>query len=131
MLEILSISIDKAALRQLDGIQKRLGYKSRSKLLRNAVMGMLSDYESIDSLKGNVESVFVLTYGDSEKNRVSDLLHRFEGTIETETHHHHSGACIDVLNISTDAKRTIEILGALKKSKSIYSVTYSVIPKTK
>lgn len=130
-MEILSISIDKEALRRLEQVQKRLGYKSRSKMLRNAVLGMIQDYDKLESLTGNVESVFVLTYSESEKNHVSDILHRFEDTIETEVHHHHSGMCIDVLNINTKAQRTRDIFGALKGSKCIYSVTYSVVPEAK
>lgn len=73
-MEILSISIDKEALAQLNAIQKKLGFKSRSKMLRNAVFNMLKDYEALDSLKGDVESVFVLTYKEPEKNHVSDTL---------------------------------------------------------
>jgi len=130
-LEILSISIDKEALEQLEEVQKKLGYKSRSKMLRNAVLSMVQDYDKLDSLSGNVESVFVLTYADAEKNHVSDILHKFEDTIETEVHHHHSSTCIDVLSIHTNAKRTRDIFGTLKRSKCIYSVTYSVVPETK
>jgi metal-responsive CopG/Arc/MetJ family transcriptional regulator len=130
-LEILSISIDKEALRQLEEVQRKLGFKSRSKLLRSAIQSLLKDYEGLELLTGSVESVFVLTYGESEKNHVSNLLHRFEDTIETETHHHHSDTCIDVLNISATARVTRELFGTLKKSKCIYSITYSVVPKSK
>jgi metal-responsive CopG/Arc/MetJ family transcriptional regulator len=110
-------------------VQKLLGFKSRSKMLRNAILGMTKDYEVLDSLKGNVESVFVLTYDESEKNNVSDILHKFEDAIKTELHQHNSGTCIDVLNIHTDAKMVREIFGILKRNKSIYSVTYVVIKK--
>lgn len=130
-MEILSVSIDKEALQQLKEVQKRLGFKSRSKLLRSAIQSLLKEYEGLESLSGNVESVFVLSYAESEKNHVSDILHKFEDTIETEMHHHHSGTCIDVLNIDTSAKTTREFFNTLRKSKSIYSVTYSIIKNKK
>jgi CopG family transcriptional regulator, nickel-responsive regulator len=129
-MEILSISIDDDTLKQLNDVQKLLGFKSRSKMLRNAILGMTKEYDVLDSLKGNVESVFVLTYDESEKNNVSDILHKFEDAIKTELHQHNSGTCIDVLNIHTDAKMVREIFGTLKRNKSIYSVTYVVIRKT-
>ncbi|MDE1825606.1 MAG: ribbon-helix-helix protein, CopG family [Candidatus Micrarchaeota archaeon] len=130
-LEILSISIDKDALRQLEEVQKRLGYKSRSKMLRNAILGMVHDYEAFDALKGEVECIFVLTYSEAEKNHVSDVLHRFGKVIKTELHQHHSGTCIDILNINAPAKKTREFFGVLKRNKCIYSVTYSIIRDTK
>lgn len=129
-LEILSISIDDNTLKQLKEIQKSLGFKSRSKMLRSAIFSMVKDYEVLDSLKGNIESVFILTYPESEKNNVSDILHKFEDDIKTELHQHNSGTCIDVLNINADAKKVREMFGVLKKSKSIYSATYVVIRKT-
>ncbi len=127
-MEILSISIDKEELKQLEEIQKRLGFKSRSKMLRNAIMSLQKDYGGLDSLKGEVESVFVLTYDNAEKNHVSNLLHRFEKNIKTELHqHHHTGTCIDILNIEANAKETRELYSTLKANKCVYSVNYSII----
>lgn len=128
-MEILSISIDDETLERLNEIQKLLGFKSRSKMLRNAILGMAKEYEALDTLTGNVESVFILTYAEFKKNNVSDVLHRFEDAIKTELHQHNSGTCIDVLNINTDAKRMREMFGALKRNKSVYSVTYVIIKK--
>ena len=130
-MRILSISIDKEAMRQLDAVQKQLGIKSRSKLLRNAILNMLKEYETLDSLSGNIEVIFLLTYKESEKNHVSDMLHRFEDYIKTDLHQHRHGTCIDVLNVEANAKTTRELFAALKGSKCIYSVTYSVIKDTK
>lgn len=129
-MEILSISMDDESLKRLNEVQKRLGFKSRSKMLRSAVLSMIKDYDVIDSLKGNVKTIFVLTYNEHEKNNVSDLLHKYEDAIKTELHQHTSGTCIDVLNIQTDAKRVKEIFSNLKRDKSIYSVTYMVIRKS-
>ena len=129
-MEILSISIDNEALKRLNEVQKMLGFKSRSKMLRNAILGMAKEYEVLEALKGKVESVFVLTYSDSKKNNVSDILHGFEDAIKTELHQHNSGTCIDVLNINADAKTMRKIFGALKRSKSVNSVTYTIIRKT-
>jgi metal-responsive CopG/Arc/MetJ family transcriptional regulator len=112
---------------QLEKAQKRLGFKSRSKMLRSAVLSLLNDYEKLDALAGSVESVFVLAYSEPEKNRVSDLLHGFKDAIKTELHQHHSGTCVDVLNIYTTAKKTRNLFGLLKQSKCVHSVTYSVI----
>lgn len=129
-MEILSISIDREALERLNKVQKKLGFKSRSKLLRNAVLGMLKDYEALDALNGNVESIFVITYPESERNHVSGLLHKFKGAVRSEIHQHHSNVCLDILDINADAKDVSALFGVLKKTKCIYSVTYSIIPRS-
>jgi metal-responsive CopG/Arc/MetJ family transcriptional regulator len=127
-MEILSISIDREALERLNGIQKRLGFKSRSKLFRNAVLDMLKDYEALDALSGRAESIFVITYPESESNHVSSLLHRFKRVVRSEIHQHNSNVCFDILDIDADAKDVRALFGVLKKTKCIYSVTYSLIP---
>lgn len=129
-MEILSISMNKEDLARLGRLQKKLGFHSRSKMLRTAIMSLVEDYESLESLSGSLESVFVLSYGESDKNRISDLLHGFKGAIKTELHQHNAGTCVDVLNIHTTAEKTRELFGALKKSKYVYSVTYSIVNGT-
>jgi metal-responsive CopG/Arc/MetJ family transcriptional regulator len=123
----MSVSIDDETLHELDDVQRKLGVKSRSKLLRNAVLHMLQEYETLDALSGNVESLFVLKYKTSEKNHVSDMLHMFEDSIRTELHQHSSGTCIDVLDIRADADKTRKLFAELKRSKCVRSVTCTVI----
>ncbi|MEM3839369.1 MAG: ribbon-helix-helix protein, CopG family [Candidatus Micrarchaeaceae archaeon] len=126
-MEILSISMDKEELKRLEEIQKKLGFRSRSKMLRSALESLSKEYGSIGSLKGNVESVFILAYPDSKKDKVSDVLHKFEDSIKSELHHHHGGTCIDILNLETSAETTKEFFGIVKSSKYIASATYSIV----
>ena len=128
-MEIISMSLDEEMLKQLNAIQEKFGFKSRSKMLRNAVLGMVKDYQVLDSLKGNVEAIFVITYKQTEKNHVSDILHKFEDMIKTELHQHNSGICVDILNISGSAQNVRELFGMMKRNRSVYSVTYSIINK--
>lgn len=126
-MEILSISIEKSALKRLNEMQGKLGFKSRSKMLQAAVQSMLKDYERLESLKGRVEILFVLTYKESERNHVSNILHGFKDTIRTEMHQHGGGIGIDIFNISADALDIAKVFKELKKSKCIYSVNYYIL----
>jgi metal-responsive CopG/Arc/MetJ family transcriptional regulator len=128
---ILSISIDGETLRRLNAIQHVLGFKSRSKLLRNAVLGVLNEYETLESLRGNVQSVFVLTYKKNEKGHVFELLHKFEDSIRTELHQHSGGTCIDVLGVNASAEGTRKLFGALKKCKCVFAVNCTVVSRAK
>src|SRR5512143_1007661 len=126
-MEIISISLDKDTLDELDRIQGSLGFKSRSKLLRATISSLLNEYRIMESLKGHVDSVFVVTYKESEKHRVSDLLHNFEDCIKTVVHQHHVGICLEVMIICADAERIRELFGTLKKDKGVRSVSCSVL----
>jgi metal-responsive CopG/Arc/MetJ family transcriptional regulator len=126
-MEIISISLDKDTLAELDRTQASLGFKSRSKLLRATINSLLNEYRIMESLKGHVDSVFVVTYKESEKHRVSDLLHKFEDCIKTDVHQHHVGLCLEVLILCAEAERVRELFGTLKKDKGVRSVSCSVL----
>ncbi|MFN7990963.1 MAG: CopG family ribbon-helix-helix protein [Candidatus Micrarchaeia archaeon] len=126
-MEIISISLDKDTLGELDRIQESLGFKSRSRLLRATISSLLNEYKIMESLKGHVDSVFVVTYKESEKHNISDLLHDYEDSIKTVVHQHHVGICLEVLIICADAERIRELFGMLKKEKGVRSVSCSVL----
>lgn len=128
-LEILSVSIDDETLGQLKEIQKKLGFKSRSKLLRIAIQGIMKDYQELDSHSGSIECVFMVMYDEEEKNHVSDIIHRFKKMINTEVHHHSFGRELEILIMRGDAKEVGRFFTTVKKSKCIYSVNYSIIKK--
>lgn len=126
-MEIISISLDRETLDELDKIQENLGFKSRSKLLRATIASLLNEYRIMETLKGHVDSVFVLTYRESEKHRVSDVLHKYDECIKTVVHQHHVGICIEVLIVCADADKIRELFGLLKKDKGVRSVSCSVL----
>ena len=126
-MEIISISLDKQTLDELDRIQADMGFRSRSKLLRSSLSSFLNEYKIMESLKGHTDSVFVVTYKESEKHRVSDLLHTFEDSIKTVVHQHHVGICLEVLIVCADAARIRELFSLLKKDKGVRSVSCSVL----
>ena len=127
VMEIISISVDKETLAELENAQKALGFKSRSKLLRTTLASLLGEYRTLESLKGHTDSVFVVTYKESEKHRISDMLHAFEDTIKTVVHQHHVGICLEVLIVCAEARRIRELFAVLKKDKGVRTVSCSVL----
>jgi metal-responsive CopG/Arc/MetJ family transcriptional regulator len=126
-MEIVSISLDKETKQELDRIQSSLGFRSRSKLLRATIGSLMNEYRVLESVKGHVDSVFVVTYREADKHHISDLLHDYEDSIKTVIHQHHVGICLEVLIICADARRVRQLFGVLKKEKGVRSLNCSVL----
>jgi len=126
-MEIVSISLDKETLSELNKLQDRLGFKSRSKLLRATIGSLLNEYRMLESVKGHVDSVFVVTYREADKHHISDRLHDYEDTIKTVIHQHHVGICLEVLIVCADAQRVRKLFGVLKKEKGVKSLNCSIL----
>jgi metal-responsive CopG/Arc/MetJ family transcriptional regulator len=126
-MEIISVSMDKETLSELDRIRAQLGFRSRSKMLRATLGSLLNEYKLLENLKGHTDAVFMVTYRSSEKHGISDLLHEFEDSIKTVVHQHHVGICLEVLIVCADAKRIRELFSVLKSDKGVRSVSCSVL----
>jgi len=119
--------MDKEQLMELDAIQKKLGFKSRSKLLRATIDSMLNEYDLLDSRRGHTDAVFTVTHSSHGTDSLSLLLLDFEDVIVTEIHQHHKSICLRVLITCGDAGRIKELFSHLKRKKGIRSVQISVL----
>ncbi|MEM0201104.1 MAG: hypothetical protein QXD23_01745 [Candidatus Micrarchaeaceae archaeon] len=128
-MEILSISIDKKTMEKLTDTQNLLGFKSRSKLLRTAIMNIMDEYKELNTASGNIECIFVITYLEKERNHTLDIIHKFQNVIKTEIHHHSYGMGVEIIIINSDAKIAKDMFSTLKKNKCVYSVKYTLLGK--
>ncbi|MDE1768721.1 MAG: ribbon-helix-helix protein, CopG family [Candidatus Micrarchaeota archaeon] len=126
-LEIISISIDEETLSELNEIQRALGFKSRSKMLRSTIDLLLGEYRALESLNGRHEVVFIITYRDKEKNHVSNILHKFENEVKVTVHQHRGTMCLDTLNIDADSEVIKRLFKEMKGSKCIRSLNFALL----
>lgn len=126
-MEILSISLDKETLNELNGMQRNLGFKSRSKMIRATIDSLMNEFRIVDSLRGRHEAVLIVTYREHDGEHVSGILHKFEGAIKTTIHQHSSSLCLDIVNVDSDASRIRELFSALKRSKCVKSMNFTLL----
>ena len=124
---IISLSLDNETLDEIEKIQKKLGFKSRSKMVRSTIDSMLTEYRRFDQLRGRNDVVFIITYKEHERNNVSSILHKFEDAIKITVHQHHSALCLDILNVNAEADRVRELFGVLKRSKCVKSLGFDLL----
>jgi metal-responsive CopG/Arc/MetJ family transcriptional regulator len=119
--EILSFSLPKELVRELDATSKAIGYPTRSELIRDGVRLLLKNNEKLDGMEGTAEGVIILIYDHAAENRVSELRHRFTDVFRSYTHcdfEVRSTRCCEILVFRGGAARVrkaIEGLQAIKK----------------
>ena len=130
-MEIISVSMDKEQLADLDKLQKKLGFSSRSRLLRATVDSLLNEYDLLDSRRGHTDAVFTVTHSQIGSDSFSQTLAEFEDVINTEVHQHHKNICLRVLITCGDAGRIRELFSHLKRKKGVGSVQVSVLSQVR
>lgn len=123
-MEIISLSLDKELLAELKEAQKKLGYNSRSKILREGIRSLLNDYVSLESLPDPVTLVITLVHSHGGEKFVTELTHEFEHLIESRLHKTSKNGCVEIIIIEGKAKEAKELVKKLKASKQLKAVFY-------
>jgi len=108
-------------LNQLDEVSRSIGYKKRSKAIRDSINMFISDYRSLRGEKGKRAGTITFIY-EHERPKISDLLtnvqHEFSSLIDASLHIHLNEArCLEVLAVrgeSQEIHRLAEVLMSLK-----------------
>ena len=126
-MEIISISLDEKTFQDLNKTQRKLGFKSRSKLLRATINSLLNEYTELEDLSGHSDVVFTVTHTHHSGKNFGKLMKDFEDTIRTEIHQHHANTCLRVLILCGDAQKIKDFYVALKRNREVNSVNYSIL----
>ena len=126
-MEIISISMDGDSLDELNRTQEKLGFRSRSKLIRAGMDSLMNEFKALDSLRGKCDIVFTVVYKHKDKDRFGEVMEKFDDIITTEIHQHCNGNCVRILVTSGDAKRLMELFRLMKSKKEIISVNTAIL----
>lgn len=112
-IEILSFSLPKKIVQDIDILSQEVGYTTRSELIRDAIRTLIRSKSDLDKLQGKIEGVIVVLYQHSVDNKVSELRHKHMDLIRSFMHsdfREKASKCCDTLIFSGDAERVRKII---------------------
>ena len=68
LVSIISVSLPKELLEELDAILGEDKNATRSEVLRQAIRSYMTDYKELDQLKGNIIATITVLYEKKEQN---------------------------------------------------------------
>jgi CopG family nickel-responsive transcriptional regulator len=128
-MSIISVSLPKELLEDLDTILGEEKYATRSEVLRQAVRSYISEYKELDELKGNVIATVTVLYEKIEQNEeLFRLQHEFSDMITAYLHSHLTEtSCLEVMVIKGSSKRLKSLIDGLKANKPVKQINFSVM----
>lgn len=128
-LSIISLSLPKELLSELDAILGEERYASRSEVLRQAVRMYVSEYKELDKIKGNIIATITVLYDKTEKNEeLFRLQHEFSDMITAYLHSHLTDtSCLEVMVVKGPSKRLKGLIDGLKANKPVKQIKFSVM----
>ncbi len=126
---IVSFSINDDMLKELDEIQRDLGFTGRSEVIRSAVRMLSADLKEKQNLTGHLNCIGLVTHDEDTEDIVTKAKHRFDKIIETHIHSKlGSNRCLEILVLKGDARDVRELIRIFQTSKRVDQVKL-VLPR--
>jgi len=123
--EVLSFSIPKKMVKEVDRLTEDVGYSTRSELIRAGLRLLIKSKARVDGIEGRVEGVVIALYNYSVESAVSDIRHAHMDVIASFMHsdfHHRSEKCCDVLICKGKADKVRKLVYELEGTRDVEQV---------
>jgi len=120
---IVSISLNDEILKQIDTLQKSLGFSGRSDAIRAGIRSFVSEEKQKEDLSGNVNAILLVIHNDEYDNQVTDVKHSFEDLITMHLHSKIEGdKCMELFILKGESDIVSEITKNFQTNKKMDTV---------
>jgi CopG family nickel-responsive transcriptional regulator len=128
-MSIISVSLPKELLKELEAVLGEEKYATRSEVLRQAIRSYITEYKELDKFKGNIIATVTVLYEKKEKNEeLFRLQHEFSDMITAYLHSHLTEtACLEVMVIKGPAMRLKILIDKLKANKPVKQIKFFIM----
>lgn len=120
MAKIMSFSLNEGSCKELEVLQKTLGFSGKSETIRAALRALSKENESISMLKGELSAILVITH--SHDNNITRAVHKYDEIVVTHIHQHVKEKCVEIFMLKGKAKIIQELFKTISSSKTIFDV---------
>jgi len=115
---VVSLSIPDELLELLDAIAESGRQATRSEVVRQALNSYISEYRSLEQMRGEV--VATITVLHEKSNKGLDLQHEFDDIV-VQYHHTHLSkkTCLEMMVVKGSSRRLKELMDGLKADRHV------------
>ena len=120
---IVSISLTEEILKEIDSLQKNLGFSGRSDAIRAGIRSFVSEEKQKENLTGNVNAILLVVHNDEYDNQVNGIKHSYEDLITTHLHSKIEGdKCMELFMLKGEANLVTDITKDFQTNKKMDTV---------
>ena len=120
---IVSISLNDEILKQIDSLQKNLGFSGRSDAIRAGIRSFVSEEKQKEDLSGNVNAILLVVHNDEYDNQVTQVKHSYEDLITMHLHSKIEGdKCMELFILKGESESVNDITKNFQINKKMDTV---------
>jgi len=122
-LTIVSISLNKNILAEMDKIQKSLGFSGRSELIRAGIRSLLSEEKRRKSMTGFIHALFLAIHDEKSDDQVTEMGRTHDKVINTHLHSKiDNDKCLEIFLLKGDAREINEMARQFQGNRNMDNV---------
>ena len=120
---IVSISLTKDFLKEMDELQSSEGFSGRSELIRAGIRSLMNQKIDRENLVGNMQCVLLITHEEGEEHSVTDIKHEFDKITKTGLHYKLGAKkCVELLIVDGKANEVKELMRRFQVSGEVDNI---------
>ena len=120
---IVSISLTEEILKEIDSLQKNLGFSGRSDAIRAGIRSFVSEEKQKENLSGNVNAILLVVHNDEYDNQVTEVKHSYEDLITMHLHSKIEGdKCMELFILKGESESVSDITKNFQINKKMDTV---------
>jgi CopG family transcriptional regulator, nickel-responsive regulator len=125
---IVSVSLNKTILDDMDKLQKSHGFSGRSELVRAGIRNLLSEERKRQDLTGMLHALFLAVHDEDSDEEVTEMRHAYDKLISTHLHSKiDRDRCLEIFLIRGDAHEVKEMTNKFQANKNMDNVQLIVM----
>jgi CopG family transcriptional regulator, nickel-responsive regulator len=119
-LTIVSISLNKEILEEIDKLQNSLGFSGRSEIVRAGIRNLLAEDRERQELIGMIHALLLVIHDEKSDDQVSQMRHDHDKLINTHLHNKiDRNRCLEIFLLSGEANEIREMTKKFQSNKKM------------
>ena len=120
---IVSISLTEEILKEIDNLQKTMGFSGRSDAIRASIRSFVSEEKQKVELSGDVHAILLVVHNDDYDNEVTETKHSYEDLITTHLHSKIDGEkCMELFMLNGNAEKVSMVTKQFQINKKMDTI---------
>jgi CopG family nickel-responsive transcriptional regulator len=119
-LPIVSISLNKEILAEIDKLRSALGFSGRSEIVRAGIRNLLAEERERENLIGLIHALLLVIHDEKSDDQVSQMRHDYDKLIKTHLHSKiDRNRCLEIFLLSGETNEIREMTKKFQSNKKM------------
>ncbi|MDQ6864516.1 MAG: CopG family ribbon-helix-helix protein [Thermoproteota archaeon] len=125
---IVSVSLNRTILDEMDKLEKSHGFSGRSEIVRAGIRNLLSEERKRQDLTGMLHALFLAIHDEDSDDQVTEMRHVYDKLINTHLHSKiDRDRCLEIFLLRGDAREVKEMTKKFQANKNMDNVQLIVM----